>query len=98
MLMIITAYPVVQMNDDIVDMWTKMLSDIPIELAVKNLEQHIKTSKYPPTIADIRGGENSASPLSVDRLRRETEERFRLMDQWEQNACPRPLLKDGDTP
>lgn len=33
----------------------KYLSDFPFKAALKNVEDHIKTNRFPPTIADIRG-------------------------------------------
>lgn len=93
--LVTAAYPTVQLSKEIVNLWTTMLLDVSFDNAVLNMERHIKTSKYAPTIAEIRG---NLSPLSVDRLRQETQERFRLMDSWKENACPRPLLKEGEQP
>lgn len=89
MSLIITAYPQVQLNNDIVNLWIEMLSDVPQSVALHNLKHHIKTSKWSPTIADIRANTSAANNL----LRVETQERLRLMEFWEQNAVP--LLKDG---
>ncbi|PAD73691.1 replicative helicase loader/inhibitor [Paenibacillus campinasensis] len=89
---IVTAYPTVQVSEEMETLWRSMLQDVSYSKAAENLAQHIKTSRYPPTIADIRG---NTSPLSVDNLRIQTEERFRLMDGWERNACPRPRLTEG---
>lgn len=90
MSLIIIAYPQVQLNNDIANLWIEMLSDIPQSVALENLKHHIKTSKWPPTIADIRANTSAANNL----LRVETQERLRLMEFWEENAVP--LLKDGE--
>lgn len=37
-----------------VELWWQMLKDMPYVVAAKNLEQHVKKCKYPPTIAEIR--------------------------------------------
>lgn len=48
------AYPnQYQVNDEIIDFWYGFMKDLPFEKAQKHLNDHIKSSKYPPTIADI---------------------------------------------
>ncbi|MGC6588048.1 replicative helicase loader/inhibitor [Paenibacillus sp. Dod16] len=89
---VVTAYPTVQVSEEMETLWGSMLGDVSYKRAAQNLAQHIKTSKYPPTIADIRG---NITPLSVENLRIQTQERFRLMDNWQKNACPRPRLTEG---
>lgn len=41
-------------NDSAIRFWYKMLSDIPIEDLSKAVATHISTSKYAPTISEIR--------------------------------------------
>ncbi|WP_430171116.1 replicative helicase loader/inhibitor [Paenibacillus lautus] len=89
---VVTAYPIVQVSEEMETLWGKMLEDVSYDRAAQNLAQHIKKSSYPPAISDIRG---NISPLSVENLRMQTQERFRLMDSWERNACPRPRLTEG---
>ncbi|KAF6591018.1 replicative helicase loader/inhibitor [Paenibacillus sp. EKM205P] len=84
--LIATAYPMFQANDDVLSLWNKMLSDIPAERATRNLQQHIKTMKFPPTIAEIRGSEGASM---FDNMRLETQQRLQQIKQWEENACPR---------
>src|SRR5690606_187604 len=48
-----TAYPTMTINDQVIELWKQMLIDVDAELASLNLKQHIMTSKFPPTIADI---------------------------------------------
>lgn len=38
-----------------VDLWTDMLSDLSVQAVMVAARQYIATSKFPPTIADIRG-------------------------------------------
>ena len=37
------------------ELWYKMLSDIPYEALNLAIQRHISTNRYPPTIADLRG-------------------------------------------
>lgn len=50
------AYPRFKVADSAegMRMWEAMLSDIPYEQLSKAVQKHISTSKYPPSIADIR--------------------------------------------
>lgn len=89
MAVVVTAYPTVELTDEMVTLWEQMLHDVTYESAQRSLTQHIKTSKWPPTIAEIRANTSTVNEI----LRAETHERFRLMESWEQNAVP--LLKDG---
>ncbi|MNW68002.1 Loader and inhibitor of phage G40P [compost metagenome] len=75
-----------QANDDVLSLWNKMLSDIPAERATRNLQQHIKTMKFPPTIAEIRGSEGASM---INNMRLETQQLLQQIKQWEENACPR---------
>lgn len=38
------------------DLWFDMLNDLPYEAAYAALKRHVATSKFPPTIVDIRDG------------------------------------------
>ena len=40
--------------------WYEMLKDIPYNLASRAVMKHIKTDKFPPTIADVRNGAEEA--------------------------------------
>lgn len=52
---IMTAYPSYKPIDltQTVDMWASMLKDVPADIAEKRLDEHIATSAFVPTIADI---------------------------------------------
>jgi hypothetical protein len=38
-----------------VDTWFELLIDIPVDIAVKNLKEHLRTSEHIPTPASITG-------------------------------------------
>ncbi|WP_370874777.1 replicative helicase loader/inhibitor [Paenibacillus tundrae] len=88
---VVTAYPTVELTDEMATLWEQMLSDVTFESAQRSLKQHIKTSKWPPTIADIRANTSTANDI----LRIETQQCFALIDSWERGVVP--LLKDGET-
>ena len=50
------AYPNFQMinTQEGMEMWYAMLSDIPLQALSVAFQKHISTSKYPPSIAEIR--------------------------------------------
>lgn len=91
MAVVVTAYPTVELTDEMATLWQQMLHDVNYESAQRILIQHIKTSKWPPTIADIRANTSMANDI----LRAETEERLALIESWEKSAVP--LLKEGNS-
>lgn len=42
-------------TQEIFDEWYALLKDIDYKTASRNLENHIKNNKFPPTIAELRG-------------------------------------------
>lgn len=48
------VYPNMLPDDDAKDVWFSMLSDLPYQQVSVALQAHMMTSKYPPTIADLR--------------------------------------------
>jgi hypothetical protein len=53
---IILAYPNFEIKPDArFKLWCDMLADVPYDRAIDNLKDHIKTNRFAPTIADIRG-------------------------------------------
>ena len=46
-------------NDTAVELWYRMLNDIPYELGINFLQKWVATEKWPPTVADIRQGVTS---------------------------------------
>lgn len=55
------AYPAekITQNANKVRLWWEMLEDVEYSVAARNLQRHIKTNKYVPTIAEIRGSKAS---------------------------------------
>lgn len=52
-----TAYPTFggsNSSDDVVSLWAEMLSDIEFQDARDAVKAHIRNSRFPPTIAEIR--------------------------------------------
>lgn len=66
----------------------RYLRDIPFEVAVKNVDKHIMTDKFPPTIADIRGG--LGEQLERQRSKDDTETLFTKLDEWALKSAPPP--------
>lgn len=54
--LIFLAYPNFEIPSEKVDLWSSMLTDAVFSKAKSNAEQHIKTNRYAPTIAEIRAG------------------------------------------
>ena len=48
-------YPGMKLLKDTAAIWGECLRDVSYEQARLNLVEHVKKSKFPPTIADIRG-------------------------------------------
>lgn len=48
------VYPNMLADDGAKDVWFSMLSDLPYTQVSLALQTHMMTSKYPPTIADLR--------------------------------------------
>ncbi len=49
-------YPNVDISEVAVDRHLEYLSDMPLDIALRNVRMHVKTSVYPPKIAEIRAG------------------------------------------
>jgi len=60
MLLITGAYQNFEPTKERVKTWRMMLEDMEYELAVKRIKQHILTSKFPPTIAEIINPDEAA--------------------------------------
>ncbi|MEK4117663.1 replicative helicase loader/inhibitor [Paenibacillus sp. FSL W8-0919] len=81
-------YPYFNDSDDEVDRHYKYLKDFPFEAALRNVEQHIKTSKRPPGISEIRG--SLGEQIERDRMKSYTQEYFTERARAKQEACPPP--------
>lgn len=75
-------------SDDSIDHHLKYLADMPYHQALANIEQHILTDKFPPKIADIRGGYTAEK--EHEQLKNDTEDFFRKQDEWASQAAPPP--------
>lgn len=64
------------------------LQDFPFETAIQNVDQHIKTEKWPPTISEIRG--RLGEQIERERMRELTETYFAEREAAAQVACPPP--------
>ncbi|QJD87592.1 replicative helicase loader/inhibitor [Cohnella herbarum] len=53
MAMITTAYPSREWDEKQTKLWVEMLTGTPYYIAQDNVVEHIKTSKFPPTIAEV---------------------------------------------
>ncbi|QSF42695.1 hypothetical protein [Paenibacillus tianjinensis] len=65
-----------------------MLKDIPYDVAVSNIRQHIMTSDFPPKISQIRG--RLGEQLERERMRRQTEDLVHKMADARSKAVPPP--------
>lgn len=54
-------YPSVKLSTDTAAIWAECLADISYNQARHNLIEHVKSSKFTPTIADIRGTARKAA-------------------------------------
>lgn len=50
------AYPMFELTDDRVSIYVKLLADLDAEALIAATQQHIATSKFPPTVAELREG------------------------------------------
>lgn len=83
------SYPGFDVSLEAVEHHEKYLRDFPFGAALQNLERHIKTERFPPTIADIRGrlGDQFESQRSKD----EAAAYFAQVELWRRNAAPPPV-------
>jgi hypothetical protein len=81
-------YPSFDVSEDSIDRHMKYLHDFPFDVAKRNVDEHIRTSKYPPNIAEIRG--SLGEQIERDRMKTATEEYFRAREKAQEQACPPP--------
>ncbi|NOJ72454.1 replicative helicase loader/inhibitor [Paenibacillus alvei] len=77
-----TAYPMIDMTDEYVDLWIKMMRNVDFKTATEALHKHILTNKYPPTIAEIA----AVGHTEAERLKIETKERLVMISGWSERA------------
>lgn len=81
-------YPNFDVSDENVDRHLKYLHDFPFEVALRNVDEHIRTSKYAPNIAEIRG--SLGEQIERDRMKAATAEYFAAREEAQKQACPPP--------
>lgn len=82
------TYPGFDSSPQSVDHFTKYLQDFPIEVARENLEKHILTERFPPTIADIRG--RLGDHMEAQRSKDAAAAHFANLDAWSAAGTPPP--------
>ncbi|SFF22631.1 hypothetical protein SAMN04487969_11933 [Paenibacillus algorifonticola] len=85
---IAAEYPTFDSSDAEVDRHFKYLHDFPFEAAKQNVEQHIKTNKWPPAIADIRG--KLGDQLDSQRGKEQAAAFEAQLQEWEAASSPPP--------
>lgn len=88
MIILVDNYPTFDASDKNVDRHFKYLHDFPFDRAVQNVDEHIRTSKYPPNIAEIRG--SLGEQIERDRMKAATAEYFAAREEASKQACPPP--------
>lgn len=59
-------YPNMKLSSkETIEIWVDCLADVSYERAKKHLLEHVKASKFPPTIADIRGQSGKKRPEEI---------------------------------
>lgn len=66
----------------------KYLRDFPFQAACQNVDQHILTERFPPTIADIRG--RLGEQIERQRMKDEAESYSAQVELWKANCSPPP--------
>ncbi|NUU73991.1 replicative helicase loader/inhibitor [Paenibacillus xylanilyticus] len=87
-------YPQFDVSEENIDRHMKYLHDFPFEAARQNLQEHVRTGKWPPNIAEIRGnmGDQEARQREID----ETQAYLRQREANRAKATlPPPGWKDG---
>jgi len=83
--LMILAYPSMsEMTTEKIDIWHELLSDIDFEAAEKAVKEHIKTSRFVPTIAEIREAVNENRPMYDDYRTSETYREFMILQDGEE--------------
>lgn len=83
------AYPMAEINKEQIALWINMLSDVPYDKGLKNMELHIKSNRFPPTIADIVRADPE-STTHGEALLLEGERRLEEFERWKLEAVDPP--------
>ncbi|WP_028590327.1 replicative helicase loader/inhibitor [Paenibacillus massiliensis] len=87
-MIIAESYPTFDDSDENIDRHAKYLRDFPLDTAIQNVEQHIMTNKFPPTIAEIRG--RLGEQIERERMKAVTSDYFAERESAAREACPPP--------
>jgi hypothetical protein len=82
------SYPGIDTSPESVQHYCKYLQDFPFDVAMRNVEEHIRTERFPPTIADIRG--RLGDQMDAERSRRQAQEYFDQLEEWRKRSAPPP--------
>ena len=86
------AFPTFRLPEDMAEeqvvFWHQHLKDVPYETALRILNDHIATERFPPTIADFRSRIEDLE--SSRRQKEETETYFSRLEEWKKRAAPPP--------
>jgi hypothetical protein len=98
------TYPSFDSSPQSVSHYFKYLQDFPFDVALDNVEKHILTERFPPTIADIRG--RLGDQLESERSKHATQEYFDELERARTSGSAPPegywenihaILKGGRT-
>lgn len=81
-------YPNFDISEEAVDRHWEFLSDMPLEVALRNVRMHVKDSVYPPKIAEIRAGWHHDD--GGEDMKRAAQRVFDLQDELKKAAVPPP--------
>lgn len=87
--MIKTAYPFFEITEPGTRLWHMMLQDIDSKTAQVRLANHIRTSKFPPTISEIVQAAEE-EPSYYDLLREEEQQEQLALEAYNEKAVPMP--------
>lgn len=82
-------YPNFDVSDESIARHYKRLHDFPFAEAMQNVDAHIKTNRFPPLIADIRG--NIGDQMDAQRSKQEAESYLSQMDASARCNVPPPM-------
>lgn len=83
------TYPAVDVSAEGVAHYEKYLLGFPFETARENVEKHIMTDRFPPTIADIRG--RLGDQLENQKSKMEAESHIAQMELSHRCNVPPPI-------
>lgn len=85
---LVENYPSFDDSDENIDRHYKYLSDFPFDAAMQNVQEHIKTNRFPPLIADIRG--RLGDQMDAQRSKDAAQDHFAKLDAWIAEGSPPP--------